>query len=79
MHLAKLDGIEFKELPPAKDWGERLDRAKKGLFSAATKGEKTISDGIGKIDKKVGESGWKDKLGGLLRRKSKMEEEKKQE
>jgi hypothetical protein len=37
MHLARLDGVEFKEMPPAKDWSERLERAKTGIKSFASK------------------------------------------
>ncbi len=34
-HLASLDGIELKEAPPAKDWNEKLERAKTGFLGFA--------------------------------------------
>jgi hypothetical protein len=72
MHLAKLDGVPFTELPPAKDLGERVERAKKGILGFVSKQGGNVVDAVEKIDKKVDEKiGWKDKIGGLLRRKSK--------
>jgi hypothetical protein len=34
-HISKLDGIEFKETAPVKDWGERYERVKVGLLGFA--------------------------------------------
>jgi len=79
MHLAKLDGVDFKELPPAKDWGERIERAKKGVLTFASKQGDNIAEQVEKLEKKVEEKGWKDKIGGFLRRKSKMDAEKEEQ
>ena len=67
-------------MPPAKDFGEKFDRTKKSFLNFVTKQGENISEQVEKIDKKVEEkTGWKDKIGGLLRRKSKLEEEGKNE
>ena len=75
MHLARLDGVEFKEMPPVKDWSERLERAKTGIKSFASKQGGNIIELGDKIGDKVQEKGITDKIGGFFRRQSKKQEE----
>ena len=61
-HQAVLDGLEQKDLPPAKDWGERFDRMKTSIKTTTNKVERGFIENIDKIDKKVEEKGWKNKV-----------------
>ena len=53
-------------MPPAKDWGERFDRMKTVVKSTTNKVEKGIIENIDKIDKKVEEKGWKNKVSNFI-------------
>ena len=69
-HQSQLDGVEFKETPPAKDWGEKFDRAKKGIFGFASKSEKVIEENLGKVGQKIVDNSLTDKIGGFLKKKT---------
>ena len=55
-------------MPPAKDWGERLDRAKTGIFSFASNQKDNIKEVAHKVDSKIEEKGIYDKVGGFFRK-----------
>jgi len=43
----------FDEVPPAKDWDERFDRAKSTVIQLINKGEKKINETGAKLDKEI--------------------------
>lgn len=66
---AKLDRREFHENPPAKDWDERLERAKSAVVSLLNKGEKKINEVGEKIDRDIEQKGWRTKISGFFKEK----------
>lgn len=76
---AQLDGKNFTELPPTKNWNETLVRAQSKVIGVVENAESKIIQMSDQIDKKIEEKGWKDKIGGfinktVLRKNSKKEE-----
>jgi hypothetical protein len=67
--LAYLDGKQFNELPPPKDWNERMSRASSTVISAANKLEQSLIQVGDKLDKKIEEKGWKNKFDTFIAKK----------
>lgn len=66
---AKIDRREFNENPPAKDWDERLERAKSAVVSLLNKGEKKINEVGERIDNNIEQKGWRTKISGFFKEK----------
>ena len=66
--LSVVDGNDFKEKPPAKDWDDRIGRAKLSFVQWLELSEKKIMDLGDKVDSKVKEKDWKGKLSALFKR-----------
>ena len=69
---AKLDRRVFVEQPPAKDWDERLERAKSAVLNMLNKSEKKILEMGEKLDEEVEKRDtWKNKFSGYFKDKFK--------
>lgn len=66
---AMIDRRGFNDPPPAKDWDERLERAKTTVFSLLNKSEKKINEVGEKIDREIEQKGWKNKISGFIKQK----------
>ena len=61
--------IQFREIPPAKDWNERITRAQTTVQKNLNIYEKKIMDLGDKIDAKIEEKGWKNSISGFFKDK----------
>jgi len=66
---ALIDGKDFKELPPAKDWSERINRVTSKVYKASNTVEKSLIDLGEKLDTTIDERGWTDKVKGFFKKK----------
>ena len=64
-----IDGKDFKELPPAKDWSERINRVTSKVYKASNTVEKSLIDLGEKLDTTIDEKGWTDKFKGFFKKK----------
>lgn len=60
---------QFKEIPPAKDWNERLNRAQSTVQSKLNVYERKILELGDKIDAKIEEKGWRSSISGFFKDK----------
>lgn len=63
--------VDFREQPPAKDWNERITRAQTTVQKNLTKYERKIQELGEKIDAKIDEKGWREKVGNFFKDKFK--------
>jgi hypothetical protein len=66
---ALVEGKDFTELPPAKDWSERLNRVTSKVIKATNVVEKNIIEVGEKLDNTIEEKGWADKVKGFFKRR----------
>jgi hypothetical protein len=65
---ALVDECAFKDKPPAKDWDDRIGRAKLSFVQWYEQSERKIMDIGEKVDNKVKEKDWKNKLAAVFKR-----------
>lgn len=63
---AYIEGRDFTELPPVKDWSERVSRVTSKVLRASTIVEKNLIDVGEKLDTTIEERGWADKVKGFF-------------
>ena len=68
-----IEGKQFIEAPPAKDWNETLHRTQTKLENISNKAEHKLLNFGEKMEKKFEEKGWKDKMNTFFMKKLKME------
>mmetsp|Transcript_14685 Transcript_14685/g.10583 ORF Transcript_14685/g.10583 Transcript_14685/m.10583 type:complete len:100 (+) Transcript_14685:538-837(+) len=68
-----VEGKQFIEQPPAKDWNETLARTQHKFENISNQAEKKLMSLGEKVEKKFEEKGWKNKMEHFFMKKLKME------